>query len=331
MAGLADLLEAYKNYRGVQNWKLGQQMNRVPGAEEAMNLWGGWDTGGLAGVIKAYHGSPSAFTKFLMSKLGTGEGAQAYGHGLYFAQALEVALNYAKTLARQAGETGKIGKKSLSDFYTALENKANRLPPDKAALEYEKLAFLEDLEQQPSFQHALARIDDPEIEAWAKTLESQYQPAGHLYDVSLEWPSAAKEAATPLSEEHLLDWDAPYEMQPKSIQDLLAQTYRDVAKKRTGIRDRLQQKFAAQGKVAPIREEMSPITGQQLYDQIAAELNSRQLASNYLNQQGIPGIRYLDQVSRGAGEGTRNYVIFDENIPRIVSRNGVSLTDLLRK
>jgi hypothetical protein len=34
--------------------------------------------------IKAYHGSPHDFDQFSMSKIGTGEGAQAYGHGLYF-------------------------------------------------------------------------------------------------------------------------------------------------------------------------------------------------------------------------------------------------------
>ena len=36
--------------------------------------------------IRAYHGSPYDFEKFDISKIGTGEGAQAYGHGLYFAE-----------------------------------------------------------------------------------------------------------------------------------------------------------------------------------------------------------------------------------------------------
>jgi hypothetical protein len=35
---------------------------------------------------------------------------------------------------------------------------------------------------------------------------------------------------------------------------------------------------------------------------------------------GIPGIKYLDQGSRGAGQGTRNFVVFDENIPKILKR-----------
>ena len=42
--------------------------------------------------------------------------------------------------------------------------------------------------------------------------------------------------------------------------------------------------------------------------------------SNYLHSLGIPGIRYLDQGSRGAGEGTSNYVVFNDLIPRIVEK-----------
>ena len=40
--------------------------------------------GGLG--IKAYHSSPHDFDRFDLSKIGTGEGAQVYGHGLYFAE-----------------------------------------------------------------------------------------------------------------------------------------------------------------------------------------------------------------------------------------------------
>ena len=42
------------------------------------------DLGALS-KIKAYHGSPHKFDIFDSSKLGTGVGAQNFGHGLYFA------------------------------------------------------------------------------------------------------------------------------------------------------------------------------------------------------------------------------------------------------
>lgn len=43
-------------------------------------------------------------------------------------------------------------------------------------------------------------------------------------------------------------------------------------------------------------------------------------AAQKLREAGIPGIRYLDQGSRTAGEGSRNYVVFDD-----------ALIDILRK
>jgi predicted transcriptional regulator len=58
----------------------------------------------------AYHGTPHTFAaepgapfgRFRTSAIGTGEGAQAYGHGLYFAGKKEVADYYRKTLTDQA-------------------------------------------------------------------------------------------------------------------------------------------------------------------------------------------------------------------------------------
>ena len=48
---------------------------------------------GLLGKI-VWHGSPHRFIKFDSSKIGTGEGAQAYGHGLYLADLPDVARQY---------------------------------------------------------------------------------------------------------------------------------------------------------------------------------------------------------------------------------------------
>ena len=48
--------------------------------------------------LKAYHGSPHDFDRFDLSKIGTGEGAQAYGHGLYFAEKEAVARSYRDSL-----------------------------------------------------------------------------------------------------------------------------------------------------------------------------------------------------------------------------------------
>jgi hypothetical protein len=43
-----------------------------------------------------------------------------------------------------------------------------------------------------------------------------------------------------------------------------------------------------------------------------------------LREAGIPGIKYLDAGSRGKGDGSRNYVVFDENLINIVRKYGIA-------
>jgi hypothetical protein len=52
--------------------------------------------------LTAYHGTPHTIKgKFDISKVGTGEGAQAYGHGMYFAENPAVAKQYQETLGQK--------------------------------------------------------------------------------------------------------------------------------------------------------------------------------------------------------------------------------------
>jgi hypothetical protein len=50
--------------------------------------------------IAAFHGTPHKVDKFSTAKIGTGEGAQVYGWGLYFAQEKDVADKYANDLSK---------------------------------------------------------------------------------------------------------------------------------------------------------------------------------------------------------------------------------------
>jgi len=43
-----------------------------------------------------------------------------------------------------------------------------------------------------------------------------------------------------------------------------------------------------------------------------------------LRDAGIPSIRYLDQSSRGKGEGTSNYVVFNDKIIDILRKYGIA-------
>ena len=67
---------------------------------DAAHQYGGALLGSTAAPgIRAFHGSPHSFDQFQSSAIGTGEGAAAYGHGLYFAGDENVAKSYRDTLA----------------------------------------------------------------------------------------------------------------------------------------------------------------------------------------------------------------------------------------
>ena len=53
--------------------------------------------------LTLYHGSPHDFIKFQTSNIGTGEGNQSFGYGLYFTENKGVAEYYAKTLSGDKG------------------------------------------------------------------------------------------------------------------------------------------------------------------------------------------------------------------------------------
>ena len=75
--------------------------------------------------IKAYHGSPHDFDKFSTENIGTGEGAQAYGHGLYFAEREGTAEAY-KTSGKTKGSMYEVNinasPEELLDFDLPIKN-----------------------------------------------------------------------------------------------------------------------------------------------------------------------------------------------------------------
>ena len=70
------------------------------------------DAGAAQGMAAAtvWHGSPHKFDKFDSSKIGTGEGAQAYGHGLYLAESDKVAGEYANMFAKSPASPAQLLK-----------------------------------------------------------------------------------------------------------------------------------------------------------------------------------------------------------------------------
>jgi hypothetical protein len=187
----------------------------------------GFSGGGLG--IKAYHGSPHSFERFDASKIGTGEGAQSYGHGLYFAEHEPTAKYYREALTRAV---------------PTVNGRVQAAGPGKFNV-----------------------VDDFGIQAGPfPTLEearaSMTRQPGHMYEVDIN--------ADP---SHLLDWDATLGSQPKAVQKAFAKQLEQFGP---------EARMAAQMKIAGSRHPQG-LRG----------------VTQDLVAQGVPGIKYLDQGSRG--------------------------------
>ena len=251
--------------------------------------------------IRAYHGSPHTFDRFDMSKIGTGEGAQAYGHGLYFAGNEGVARGYKNTLSG-----GKL------------------LTKDGALLDADGLAGAEGIAARflashgGDFAEALkeaSRFNDPAAmrAAFAKLEAAGAKPApGSMYEVNLR-----------TSPERLLDWDKPLSQQPAAVREALSGALPAYDVKNWGG---LPHAFANKTVIELPKGE---VTGREAYILTRMgvnEENSRKaaaVASERLRDAGVPGIQYLDAGSRAAGEGSRNYVMFRDDIIDILRRYGL--------
>lgn len=138
--------------------------------------------------MTVFHGSPHVFERFDMSKLGTGEGAQAYGRGMYVAQNPNVAGEYQKSMA---GRTDLNERPSDPAFVHAVQSFRDANYP---------------LEQIPAeMKKAYSAITDKDIK-----LAIQATDSGNLYKVDLPDTHIRR----------MLDWDTPLKDQPKPVRNL---------------------------------------------------------------------------------------------------------------
>jgi hypothetical protein len=276
---------------------------------------------------------------FDLNRIGTGEGAQAYGIGAYLGGVADTGRDYRTTLLRRSGieDIPMIGKQPISDFYSSIENKASRLPPNQARNEYDKLEVLEQLMIDGDILSINQRKENftPEAYAWfEKNVAPKFSRPGALYEVQVNAP-----------QERFLDWDAPVTSQnPEVLQALqkagiyspeleqrvaLLQNEKELlAKDRDPVTNMMRNErrwHDISKEIEDIRRKQpSNMTGQQAYYMAAPNATSQAEASQALLQRGIPGIRYLDQQSRAAGEGSRNFVIFDPKMIDITKQYGIA-------
>jgi hypothetical protein len=258
--------------------------------------------------IRAYHGSPHDFDAFSMSKIGTGEGAQAYGHGLYFAENEGIAKSYRETLAGKpkpsSFELGGVdawqnydnlpleAKRGIGELHARLSPYKDPSSPDLIAQTQRGLE-----NTIKNYETGAIPMDERGYEDAKAALnvltngDFRVRPAetpGRMYEVNID--------ADP---DTFLDWDKPLSEQPEVV--------------------RLRIEAAG---IAPESADLGSFAGVPI--QSAPRWADTPQAAQALREAGIPGIKYLDAGSRGAGDGTRNYVVFDDKLISIVRKYGIA-------
>ena len=250
--------------------------------------------------IKAYHGSPHEFDKFSTEQIGTGEGAQAYGHGLYFTETEDVAKGY-------KGSTN----------YADKRRRFQKELPDDADVEevmelVEEGVFSDDLNE---LLMALEADDwlgfDYPSQAISASLSGKlknYDPSprlikatesGSMYEVNID-----------VAPDELLDWDKPL-----SDQKGLLQKIDDVY----GDHDIVLQQLGLDLRDNP--------TGMALADALNMRRGTASGPPKILEEAGIKGIRYADAFTRHKTPDKRsmNYVIFDDRLISISKKYGIAI------
>jgi len=234
--------------------------------------------------ITTYHGSPYLFRQFDPMKKGTGEGAQAYGVGAgYTAKTRKVAEEYAKSNAGRAA---------------ALSGEIDKLPKPVQMEVYKAMQMKDGFIKESQIQDIVSRY--PETKSVIGKSET-YLYKGDIPDEILP---------------KFLDWDQPISNQKEVRQILESENLQDLLTRNEPRKV---------GRFTQVRIGGEPsgaeITGADLYRNLTEKLGSEKSASDYLESIGIRGIRYLDQGSRGSGEGTSNFIPFSPEDFRIQEIN----------
>ena len=253
--------------------------------ELASSLMGG---GGVGATV--WHGSPHKFDKFDFSKIGTGEGAQAYGHGGYLADARQVGEGYRDRLATNylKGDGNTV---ATGDVWTNARDAAKsvlNLHPDNAGeVANHVQQWIDSGKKAETYlrYNAVSPQLAPAYQAAVEQFKGIKPNPGYLYKIDLPDEHIAK----------MLDWDKPLSQQHPDVQAALGA----LPSHRRILGDTLE----SNGKWvsgAPSGE----LTGREAYllHQLQSDSQhtrgSQAMASESLRQAGIPGIKYLDATSR---------------------------------
>lgn len=254
--------------------------------------------------ITAYHGSPYLFSQFDRARVGTGEGAQAYGVGAgYTSEGRPVAESYRASIAAQKQRAGEdMGNVTIKGKPVNWDK-----PEEVAAFELARHAG--DRQAAADF-HArtfMGGEDNPAVKLLRSNKElPKVDLPGYLYKGDIPDEILPK----------FLDWDKPFKEQTPEVKQAIDKYWKD----------------------NNIYGDPTKLSGAGIYDSVVAHLfgdagraGAQKAASEALDSIGIRGIRYLDQGSRGEGKGTSNFVPFRPEDYKIQEINDIPIEDWISK
>ena len=314
--------------------------------------------------LKAYHGSPHDFDEFSTEAIGTGEGAQAYGHGLYFAEREGTAKSYRDALTEprftfdgkpaDAIYTNEI-RERWADVYDELI--------DDDLVQDWKLSYLDSVSENGGDYDKASEALDSLVEKVLKGEETTYdfdkldefgsdvdpngvydlnEPQRHLDSVlanmsQADSPSTMDIVLSGLSPEELRIYERYVEPRVEYIKPEGKMYEVDIDASPDELLDY----------DLPLNEQSDYVKSRlpkELFDREGArginavtdfpipnsEMMSNadysQKAADALRESGIKGIKYADAQTRFSPKGkTSNYVIFDDKLVEIARKYGVTL------
>jgi hypothetical protein len=276
-------------------------------------------------VIKAYHGSPYDFDRFDASKIGTGEGAQSFGFGHYLASREGVAKSYRNKLSPDR-DVLIGGIPSVEYLQTLRAQGKSSTSPEWTAVSALREYAPEAVDVDDLFASAVGYWPE-DTKIWLGALDNLRRKnvalgprQGRMYEVEVGHP-----------EDSLIDYDAPIGQQPMPIRENIAllemaadEARNNALQATTQGRHDHWMNISKDPTQAPASLAIQAGRNRRPIGAGRPPMGPREF-SDYLLQSGVPGIRYLDQGSRNAGAGTRNYVMFPgtEDSIRILRKYGL--------
>lgn len=251
---------------------------------------------GVAGAFaqRAWHGSPYTFDRFSTDHIGTGEGAQAHGWGLYFAGNRTTAEGYRNRLSDRSHSAQRVlDEFDLSDFdiYEPLFDDYDRF-----------VAALDNGEFSPQTTELLKALIENQwlgFDTPAKAIRAALRSNLSDYD-----PTPRLQRAV----DAFGDNGRVFEVDIPDADSLLDEQKYMGSSRNTELRGKIEfilQEWDRNNPDNPLSLPESP-NGREIYRAISDALGGPKEASLYLNRFGIKGITY-----EGLRDG-RCYVIFDD-------------------